>query len=134
MESVESSVESVESATKKLVLYVEDNIVNQLYMEGVFDLQPQYQLVITESAELGWDYATQHDIDLILMDINLPGMDGKELTKRLRATKEYKNKPIIAFSASAMKHDIESAEGLFDKYLTKPVQMDDLLSAVKTFI
>ena len=103
-------------------------------MEGIFDLHPEYQLDMVESAELGWDFAMQHNIDLILMDINLPGMDGKELTKRLRATTDYRNKPIIAFSASAMKHDIESAEGLFDKYLTKPVQMDELLSAVRKYI
>jgi len=122
------------SGDSKTVLYIEDNIVNQLYMEGVFDLHEEYSLTMVESAELGWDYAMHQPVDLILMDINLPGMSGKELTKRLRETDLYKNRPIIAFSASAMKHDIESAEGLFDMYLTKPIKMDELINAVKKHI
>ncbi len=129
------SVDSVDSGSpQKKVLYIEDNVVNQLYIEGVFELHEEYQLDIVESAELGWDYAMQHDIDLILMDINLPGMSGKELTEKLRQTDIYKNKPILAFSASAMKHDIESSKDLFDVYLTKPIQMDELMAAVRQYI
>ena len=122
------------SQNSKTILYIEDNIVNRLYMEGVFDLHEEYLLTMVESAELGWDCAMQQEFDLILVDINLPGMDGKEFTKRIRLTDTYKNKPILAFSASAMKHDIESTKDLFDMYLTKPIQMAELVNAVKKYI
>ncbi|MCK4842369.1 MAG: response regulator [Methylococcales bacterium] len=91
-------------------------------MQFVFNRLP-HTLEMVENAELGLERALEKDFDLILMDINLPGMDGKELTQRLRTTKHYKGKPMVAVTAAAMKHDIEIAEGVFDDYVTKPLDV-----------
>lgn len=110
----------------KHILYVEDNPTNRKLMQSVFDRLP-HTLEMVENAELGQKRALEEDFDLILIDINLPGMNGKELTQQLRATEYYKNKPIIAVTAAAMKHNIEMAEGLFDNYVTKPIDILHLL-------
>lgn len=103
-------------------------------MESIFTKLKDYQLTMVESGELGWDAALENEFDCILMDINLPGIDGKELTQKLRETHQYKNKPIIAVSAAAMTHNVESAENLFDNYLTKPIDIAELIQTLKRFI
>jgi len=79
---------------------------------------------------LGWELAIKQIFDFVLMDIHLPGMDGKELTKKLRMTSEYANKPIVALTASAMAHDIAAVEGLFDDYITKPVDISEFIAVL----
>jgi len=118
---------------KKHILYVEDNPANQRLMQSVFDKLP-HTLEMVENAELGQERALGDDFDLILMDINLPGIDGKELTQRLRETEQYKNKPIIAITAAAMSHNIEEAKGLFDAYLTKPLDIAYLNNILNKFL
>lgn len=89
---------------------------------------------MVETGELGWKSALEHNFDLILMDIHLPEMDGNELTRRLRNTDSYKSSPIVAVTASAMKDDIESAKGLFDDYITKPLDLSHLLNILNKFL
>jgi len=76
----------------KFILYVEDNPTNQQLMRSAFNRLP-HSLQIESTGELGLESALEHDFDLILMDINLPGMDGKEVTRRLRESERYKDKP-----------------------------------------
>jgi len=123
----EAKVVEIQKVVGKRVLYVEDNPANRRLMQSFFNRQP-HTLEMEESAELGLDNALRHDYDLILMDINLPGMDGKNLAQKLRETVDYKNKPIVAVTAAAMKHDIDSAQGLFDNYVTKPLEFPELQS------
>ncbi len=118
---------------KKHILYVEDNPANQRLMQSIFDRLP-HKLEMVENAELGQERALDEDFDLILMDLNLPGMDGNELTKRLRETEQYKNKPIVAITAKAMSHDIKEASDLFDAYVTKPLDISHLHDVLNTFL
>jgi len=124
--------EAQETSTNK-ILYIEDNSANRQLMSAFFGRQP-YILKMAETGELGWKSAMEHDYDLILMDIHLPEMDGKELTRKLRETECYKTKPIIAVSAAAMKHDIESAENIFDDYLTKPLDLSALQAILNKYL
>jgi len=82
----------------------------------------------------GIDQNAAQTFDLILMDINLPGMDGKELTQYLRSTPEYKGSPIIAVSAAAMTKDVENASGLFEEYLTKPLNFQLLTEFLQKYL
>ncbi|NOQ76975.1 MAG: response regulator [Methylococcaceae bacterium] len=129
-EITETKVLRVES---KHVLYVEDNPTNRHLMQSVFDRLP-HTLHMVETGESGWKSTLEHDFDLILVDIHLPGMDGNELTRRLRNSDSYKSKPIVAVTASAMKDDIESAKELFDDYITKPLDIAHLLNILNTFL
>jgi len=127
-------VKSITSNDNKKVLYIEDNPANRRLMQSFFDRQKNFTLFMVQSGELGWTLAMEQSFDLILMDIHLPGINGKELTKKLRATSKYRHKPIIAISAAVMKHDVKSAEGLFDEYITKPIRFPHLLKVLKTLL
>jgi len=111
------------SKTAKKILYVEDNPANGDLMYAFFERKP-HALYVAKTGETGWNRAINENFDLILMDIHLPGIDGRALTQKLRETDNYKNKPIIAITAAAMKHEMQSANGLFDDYITKPVNLD----------
>ena len=72
---------------------------------------------------------------MILMDINLPGMNGMEALKCLKASETTKKIPVIAISANAMKKDIDRALAAgFNAYLTKPIEMSKLLETIQRFI
>lgn len=130
-QEVVSAVQNVPAANIKHLLYVEDNLANRDLMRSFFEVQKNYIVKITETGELGWSEAMEYDYDFILMDIHLPGIDGRELTEKLRATNKYRHKPIVALTAWAMPHDIELAEGLFDEYLTKPINFPELIKVLE---
>ncbi len=127
-------VQKIEYAEQKHILYVEDNPANRRLMQSIFDQQTNCNLHVVETGELAWDIALEKDFDLILMDIHLPGINGKELTQKLRETDNYRQKPIVAITAAAMKHDFESAKGLFDAYITKPIQITHVLDALRMYL
>ena len=86
------------------------------------------ELVAIPTAEVGIEVVRDRRPDLVIMDINLPGMSGYEATRRLREWPETKDIPVIALTAAAMTGDRNRAsEAGFRKYLTKPVRIDDLL-------
>ena len=129
------NIENIIKYTRPLkLLYVEDNPANRQLMLSIFDQQKNYTLHMVETGELAWDIAFEQDFDLILMDIHLPGINGKELTQKLRETDNYRQKPIVAITAAAMKHDFESAKGLFDAYITKPIQITHVLDALRMYL
>lgn len=115
------------------VLYVEDNPTNLRLVEQVLENIPNLHLWGAPEPLLGLELAEEHHPDLILLDVNLPGMDGFEVLKLLRERKATCNIPVIAISANAMKKDIENgiAAG-FDGYITKPINVQELLTTVKT--
>ena len=115
---------------KKKILYIEDNFANTKLMQAYFDREPQLQLQVKESAEEGIAYIAQQRPDLVLMDINLPGMSGNDAAEQLKKDSAYSELPIIALSAVAMKHDIEKFESLFDAYITKPVNFSVLMEEI----
>ncbi|MFZ5530472.1 MAG: PAS domain S-box protein, partial [Pseudomonadota bacterium] len=112
-------------APGKTVLYIEDNPSSISLMRGIFTQRARWRLIDAASAELGLPLARARRPDAILLDINLPGMDGYALLTELRQTPELRGVPVVALSASAMERDI--AKGMaagFDAYLTKPVDVD----------
>ena len=114
------------------MLYAEDNPVNVLLMEAALECEPGVRLVSAPRPELGLDLARADRPDLILLDIQLPGIDGFEVLRRLRATEATRTIPVVAVSANAMRGDVERALAAgFDDYLTKPLDFEQLLAHVR---
>jgi PAS domain S-box-containing protein len=114
------------------VLYVEDNPVNVLLMEAMLGQQTRLRLISADLPEAGLQLAREQRPDLVLLDIQLPGMDGYEVLRRLRADEGTRGIPVIAVSANAMPADIERglAAG-FDDYLTKPIDQRVLMAKLQ---
>lgn len=106
------------------LLYVEDNQANMKLVEQLLASRSNITMVGAEDAEKGLELATSTVPDIILMDINLPGMDGYEALAWLRAHEATSDIPVMALSASAMTRDVEKglAAG-FVCYLTKPIDI-----------
>lgn len=113
------------------VLYVEDNPANLQLMEMVLGRVGELTLHSAHTAEIGIDMAKAVRPDLILMDINLPGMDGLEALKILRNTPATREIPVVAVSANAMPRDIRAAEDAgFNGYITKPFNIPDVMTTI----
>jgi two-component system cell cycle response regulator DivK len=115
----------------ELILIVEDNEKNRKLVRDVLQVK-SYKTIETETAEEGLQLARDRSPALILMDIQLPGMDGITALKQLRADPQIKGIPVIAVTASAMTHNRQTilAAG-FDGYQTKPISIDDFLGEVR---
>jgi CheY-like chemotaxis protein len=104
-------------------------------MQQIFRTRDQYELLDAHSAELGLFLAIDHRPDLILLDLNLPGMNGYEVLSRLREHPDTVGIPVIAVTANAMPHDVARGElAGFEDYLTKPLDVRKLLSVVDRFV
>ena len=113
------------------VLYIEDNAVNVLLMEAMLGQQTRLRLISADLPEAGLQMAHAQRPDLILLDIQLPGIDGFEVLRRLRADAATRDIPVIAVSANAMPADIERGRlAGFDDYLTKPIDQQVLVAAL----
>ncbi len=116
------------------ILVVEDNPMN---MKVVLMTLKRYGYTLLEAVdgEQALEMATREKPDLILMDIQLPKMDGMEVTRRLRQMPDFKQTPIIALSAYAMKGDREKGmEAGFDDYLSKPVNTRELPKVIEDML
>jgi len=90
------------------------------------------RLVCATLPEVGLELAQADPPDLVLLDIQLPGIDGFEVLRRLRASPATVAIPVVAVSANAMRSDIERARAAgFDDYLTKPIDFERLLALVQ---
>jgi CheY-like chemotaxis protein len=118
----------------ELILIVEDNEKNRKLVRDVLGVKG-YKTIESETAEEGLDLARSHLPALILMDIQLPGMDGITAMKQLKGDPKTANIPIIAITASAMTHNRTTmlAEG-FDGYQTKPISLKEFLAEVERVI
>ncbi len=125
------SVALDKSEMRGTLLYVEDNPANLKLMETIIGHIGGLVMISAHNAELGLELARTHKPDIIILDINLPGMSGLEAMKRLKEWEETAHLPILALSAAATPHDIERGiEAGFDQYLTKPIQVAKLISAI----
>ncbi len=110
------------------VVYIEDNPSNVAFMRGLLEDIERFTLFCVPTAEVGIEVVRARRPDLVLMDINLPGMSGYEATLRLREWPETREIPVVALTAAAMAGDHQRvAESGFQRYLTKPVKIDELL-------
>jgi len=114
------------------VLYIEDNQVNSILMEAMLARLPGVSIVHAAHPAVGLRLARELAPDLILLDIQLPDMDGFEVLRRLRLEAPTRDTPAIAVSASAMPSDIRNglAAGFAD-YLTKPIEITSLFDAIR---
>jgi len=118
----------------ELILVVEDNDNNRLLVRDVLQASG-YRVVEAENAEDGLRVAAEQQPALILMDIQLPGMNGMEALQRLRADPTTRAIPVIAVTASAMTQDRRQimAAG-FDGYQPKPISVKGFLQAVREML
>jgi protein-histidine pros-kinase len=117
---------------ERLVLYVEDNPTNVAFMEDLIGGLEGVTLITSSTAEEGLNLAERTRPHAILMDINLPRMNGVEALHALRASDGTRAIPVIALTAAASERD--RSAGLragFFRYLTKPLQVDALLEALR---
>jgi len=113
------------------VLYVEDNPANLELVEQLVARRPNLHLLAAAEANLGIEYARAYHPEVILMDINLPGISGLDALQILRRDPATAHIPVIAISANAVPRDIERAlEAGFFSYLTKPVKVGEFMDAL----
>ena len=115
----------------RTLLYVEDNPANLELVEELIGRRSDLRLLSAADGDLGIEFARAYQPEVILMDINLPGISGFEAMKILRADPSTAHIPIIALSANALPRDIEkSLEAGFFDYLTKPIKVGQFMDAL----
>ena len=115
----------------RTLLYVEDNPANLELVEQLIARRPDLRLLSAADGNLGIEFARAYQPEVILMDINLPGISGIEAMKILRADPSTAHIPIIALSANAVPRDIEKGlEAGFFNYLTKPIKVNQFMDAL----
>ena len=118
------------------ILYIEDNPDNMMLVQRALETRG-YHLLKAMKGEEGVAKAESEQVDLILLDINLPDIDGYEVARRLRASnkRELKVVPIIAVTANALKGDAEKALNAgCDVYMSKPINIRELWARVEAFV
>ncbi|MDR3393699.1 MAG: PAS domain S-box protein [Parasulfuritortus sp.] len=124
-----------ETLPSSRVLYVEDNVFNQAVMRQIFRQLPGVELRLEDSAEAGLEVVRTQQPALVLMDINLPGMNGLDALKILKGDPHTAAIPIIAITAAALPDDVQAGlEAGFTSYLTKPFDVAVLLALVRSLI
>jgi PAS domain S-box-containing protein len=109
------------------IIYVEDNPSNVAFMTDLIGDYDNVELVTAPTAEIGIELIRMRKPDVVIMDINLPGMSGFDAVKRLQEWPETQAIPVIALSAAAMVRDATRIKDAgFYRYLTKPVKVDEL--------
>ncbi|MEQ8675526.1 MAG: response regulator [Aggregatilineales bacterium] len=116
------------------ILYIEDNPQNMRLVRKMLRVGG-YDMIEATDGISGVSLAKSEHPDLILMDINLPDIDGLEATEQLKSTIEYSHIPIIALTANAMHGDRDRFLGAgCDGYLAKPVTKNELLNLIAYFL
>ncbi|MES2128743.1 MAG: PAS domain S-box protein [Pseudomonadota bacterium] len=116
---------------QRTVLYVEDNPANLVLVEHLLARRSDLRLLTAVNARLGIELAQAHLPDVILMDINLPGMNGYAALEVLRQHDRTRHIPVLALSANAVPHDIEKGMAAgFLRYLTKPIRVVEFMAAL----
>ena len=115
----------------RTLLYVEDNRANMELVRQLIARRPELRMFGAEDAMRGIALAREHQPDVILLDINLPGINGLQALKILQEDEDTRHIPVLALSANAMPRDIERglAAG-FLRYLTKPIRVTEFMDAL----
>ena len=121
-------------AENKTILYVEDNPENRILIMRIL-MAEGFSVIFAENALEAIDRARTERFDLILMDINLPDVDGYELTSQLREMPNLERVPILALTANVMQGDKErSLKAGCDGYIQKPVDVDALPGQIEEYL
>jgi PAS domain S-box-containing protein len=122
---------AVARANESTLLYVEDNPANLMLVEDLIARRPNIRLLSARDALSGMKLALATMPDVILMDINLPGISGIRMMMELAAHPETAHIPVVALSANAMPRDIEKGlDAGFFRYLTKPIKVDEFMETL----
>jgi signal transduction histidine kinase/CheY-like chemotaxis protein len=122
---------AVGGALLRTLLYVEDNPANLELVEQLIARRPDLRLLSAADGNIGVEFARAYQPEVILMDINLPGLSGIEALHILRADPATAHIPVIALSANAVPRDIEKGlEAGFFNYLTKPIKVNQFMDAL----
>lgn len=117
------------------ILYVEDNDDNVYMLKMRLELLDEFEVVVAEDGEKGCAAAVSEKPDIILMDLDLPVIDGWEATRRLKTNGETRNIPVIALSAHALAGSREKALAAgCDEFDTKPVEFERLLGKIRQLV
>ncbi len=120
-------------AIKGTILYVEDNSDNRNLIRRVLEAEG-YSVIDAINASQAIDKLEKNSVDLILMDINMPDMDGYTLTTKIKGIQRFSTIPIIAVTANVMRGDREkSLEAGCDGYIQKPIDIDTLAQQIERF-
>jgi CheY-like chemotaxis protein len=118
-----------------LVVYIEDNPSNIAFMNDLISDFESVELLTAPTAEIGIELVRARQPNVVIMDINLPGMSGFEATRRLQEWPETRDIPVVALSAAAMVRDKARVEEAgFYRYLTKPVKVDELAGVLEELL
>ncbi len=115
------------------ILHVEDVEYNRDLMAIYFEGKNIY-LKNAESGKMALEILENYTPDLIIMDIQMPGINGYETTKIIRANPKLKHIPVIALTANATKNEIEKYSPIFNNYLTKPTDENDLMKIISKYL
>ena len=114
------------------ILYVEDNDDNVYMLKMRLELLDEFEVLTAEDGEKGCEMAASERPELILMDLEMPGIDGWEATRRLKGNPQTRNIPIIALSAHALAGSREKALAAgCDEFDTKPIEFDRLVATMR---
>lgn len=116
------------------ILIVEDNKDNQELATWILE-DEGYKVICSDTAEEGLELLEVESFDLVLMDISLPGMNGKEATQKIKSTQHLSGMPVVALTAHAVKGEREEIEACgVDGLLTKPIDEQLLLETLTKFL
>jgi two-component system cell cycle response regulator DivK len=122
------------SDSKGTILYIEDNPDNRLLVKRIL-LADDYALLEAKDAVEALNILKDNHPDLILMDINMPDMDGYTLTAKIKSMPGFEHTPILALTANVMRGDKEKTlEAGCDGYIQKPFDIDQLTREIERFI
>lgn len=118
----------------KKILYIEDNFENKLLVRRLLE-SAGYLVLEADDGLSGIHMAIENQPDLIIMDINIPGMDGYEATTKIKAVDDLASTPIVALTANVMKGDREkSLVAGCDGYLQKPINPDNFIQTIEEYM
>jgi two-component system, cell cycle response regulator DivK len=119
----------------KKILYVEDNDDNIYMLKMRLEMLDEFEVLVAEDGEKGCAMAAAEQPDLILMDLEMPGVDGWEATRRLKSDAHTSGIPVIALSAHALAGMRERAlDAGCDEFDTKPIDFDRLIGTVRRLL
>ena len=119
---------------KAKVLYIEDNIDNMTLAKRVLEIEG-YEVIEAGTGQEGLIKAVKSLPDIIITDINLPDIDGYEITNNLKKDRKTAHIPIIAMTANVMKKDRDSVfDAGCDGYISKPIDIDELPGQIESFL
>jgi signal transduction histidine kinase/CHASE3 domain sensor protein len=130
-QAIEEHVASVAATRKLKLLYIEDNLSNNLLMQRILQSRPEVQLISAMQGRIGLELASQQAPDLIFLDLHLPDMTGDEVLRALRQRSTTAETPIVMISADATPSQVDRlyAAGA-NEYFTKPLDIRRLLNYV----